>query len=564
MKLATTKWVAILLAVVMLAGCASQTTSKNNGDAASATAGNQAINSDNGAGVTVALDQTDAEREALIASHTDAQGRTFVNVAVEADPGTLTPYGSGVGKVQHVIRNALFETAMVLLTDGSLQPYLATGYEQVDEVTYDVFFKDYIYDTAGNHLTASDVVFSWITGRDVWKNGNMSFMADCEAIDEYTVRITMTSPQVGTFEKILYEGWIFTQAAYEASPDEMITTPVGTSQYRLVKWETGSEVVIEKTNNYWEKDESNMQIIQEANVDVVTYKIITEEAQRIIALQTGDVDMIHKVDFTNLDTFSGNNYSTFATMNNQIITMMFNCSKNSPCGDVRVRQAICYAIDAAGVLDVVCSGQGEVAWALATSGSADAYDTWKDRDYYGQDLEKASALLEEAGYNSSNPLTIRCMYETTDKNAPTAEVIQAYLGNVGINVEMTPCEGATYSTYKYTSTEFDFHLGSVGGLEPYCISAWWSFRGTGIDDSGNVIALDDPHMTELLEACYNSGTHDEAHMTEAFNYMTDNAYIYPLYRYMLYTVTTNIFTTMNLRCGGREIAPQYCEYIWNQ
>lgn len=563
MNLASKKLVALLLAIVMvvsmIAGCGASSKEETTPPTERKT-----IDSEDGVGATVAVDLEEDEREAMIAAHTDSEGRTFVNVAVEADPGTLTPYGSGVGKVQHVIRNALFETAMVLLTDGSLNPYLATGYEQVDEVTYDVFFKDYVYDTEGNHLTAHDVVFSWYTGRDVWKNGNMAFMKDCEAIDDYTVRIVMNSAQVGTFEKILYEGWIFTQAAYEASPDEMITTPVGTSQYRLVKWETGSEIVIEKTNNYWETDESNMQIIQVANVDVITYKIITEEAQRIIAMQTGDVDMIHKVDVSNLDTFSGDEYSTFSTMNNQVITMMFNCSENSPCGDVRVRQAICYAIDAAGVLDVVCGGQGEVAWGVCTSGTADAYESWKERDFYAQDIEKATQLLEEAGYSSSNPLTVRCMYETTDKNAPTAEVIQAYLGNVGIVVEMMPCEGATYTTYKYTSTEFDFHLGALGGLEPYCISSWWSFRGTGIDDTGNVIALDDPVMTEMLEACYSTNTHDEKHMTEAFNYMTDNAYVYPLYRYMLYTVTTNIFTTMNLRCGGREIAPQYCYYIWNE
>ena len=510
-----------------------------------------------------AADLTAEEEAALIASHTLEDGRTAVAVAVSADPGTLTPFGSGVGKIQHIVRNALFETAMVFMTDGSLLPYLATGYEQVDEVTYDVFFKDYVYDTEGNHLTASDVAFSWLCGRDEWSNGNMSFIADAVAIDDYTVRITMNSAQVGTFEKVLYEGWIFTQAAYEASPDQFITTPVGTSQYRLASWVKGSEIVLEKTGNYWETDEDNMVLIQEANVDVITYKIITEEAQRTIALQTGEVDLIHKVDFNNLATFDENEFETFATMNNQIMNIMFNCSENSPCGDVLVRQAICYALDAQGVLDVVCAGQGEVSWAVATEGSADAYDSWKEYNNYEYDMEKAVALLEEAGYSASNPLKIKLMYETTDKNAATAEVMQAYLMGIGVEVEMFPCEGATYSTYKYTSTEFDLHIGSVGGLEPFCIGAWWSFRGTGIDDTGNVIALDDAYMTDLLTLCYSTSTHTEENMTAAFEYMKDNAYIYPLYRYMLYTVTSNIFTEMNLRCGGREIAPQYCEYLWN-
>lgn len=553
MKQVFKKRVALLLAILMLSSVAS-----------SAFAQGITLEDFSDSGFSVNLEQSAEEKAALIASHTLADGRTSVSVAVEADPGTLTPYGSGVGKVQHVIRNTLFETAMVQDLQGNLEPFIATGFEKVDDTTYDVLIKDYVFDTAGNQLTAEDVAFSYLCGRDEWNNGNMSFIESAEAIDTYTVRIKMKSAQVGTFEKVMYEGWIFTKAAYEASPDQFITTPVGTSNYLLTKWTTGSEVVIEKSNNYWEKDDSNKQLIQQANVDVITYKIITEEAQRAIALQTGEVDMIHKVDFVNLGTFNPDDYTVFSTMNNQVFTMFFNCSDNSVCGDPLVRQAICYAIDSQGILDIVCSGQGEVAWATATNGSADAYDAWKERNYYGWDSEKAVALLEEAGYSTSNPLKIRIMYETTDKNAPTAEAMQAYLMMAGVEVEMYPCEGATYSTYKYGSAEFDIHVGSVGGLEPYCIGSWWTaVRGTGADDPGNVIALDDPKMTELIDACYSSATHDEAHMTEAFNYITDNAYMYSIYSYMLYTVTTNIFTEMNLRCGGREIAPQYCYYIWN-
>lgn len=562
-----TRTLAVLSAVSVLASSAGCTAKSQTGeaDASKATAAEIIGVSEGDSGFKVELEQTDDEREQLIAAHTTQDGRTFVNVAVEADPGTLSPFGSGVGKVQHVIRNALFETAMVyVLADAKLEPYLASGYEQVDDVTYDVFFKDYIYDTEGNHLTAEDVVFSWLCGRDDWNSGNMSFIEKAEAIDTYTVRITMKSARVGTFEKVLYEGWIFTKAAYAASPDTFITTPVGTSQYRLVKWETGSGITLEKTNDYWEKDHDKFSLIQEANVDVINYKIITEEAQRVIAMQTGEVDMIHKVDFTNLEAFNNDNYTVFSTLNNQIMQLMFNCSEYSPCGDVRVRQAICYAIDAAGILDVVCSGQGEVAWATATEGSMDAYETWKDRDFYGQDVEKARALLAEAGYGAGNPVKVKLMYETTDKNAPTAEILQAYLMDVGIEVEMFPCEGATYSTYKYGSTEFDMHMGSVGGLEPYCITAWWDYKGSGIDDKGNVIALDDAEMTRMIEECYDSVTHDEEHMTATFHYITDNAYVYPLYRYMLYTITSNIYSNMNLRCGGREIAPQYCRYIWNE
>lgn len=556
---------AAAMLVSALAGCGQQKEQTETAQGAGAAEAKvNEIEGGNGGGATVEKNLEEEALAELMASHTLEDGRTKVTVAVEADPGTLSPYGSGVGKVQHVIRNALFETAMVIGSDGNLYPYLASGYEQVDEVTYDIHFKDYVYDTQGNHLTAEDVVFSWKCGRDEWSAGNLSFMKDAEAIDTYTVRLTMVSPQLGTFEKIMYEGWIFTKAAYENSPDQFITTPVGTSQYQLVSWETGSEIVIEKTGNYWEKDESNLALIQQANVDVVDYKIIAEEAQRIIAMQTGEVDMIHKVDFSSLENFE-EGYEIFSTLNNQVMTMMFNCSDKSPCGDQKVRQAICYAIDAAGVLDVVASGQGKVTWALATEGSADALDAWNEQEYYGYDVEKAMELLEEVGYDSSNPLKIRLMYETTDKNAPTAEILQAYLMAAGVEVDMFPCEGATYSTYKYTSTEFDIHIGSVGGIEPFCITAWYpQVYGTGVDDTTNTVALDDPKIVEMIDVCYDANTTSGEKMTELLDYINENAYMYPLYRYMLYTVTNDVFTTMNLRCGGREIAPQYCEYIWNE
>lgn len=546
------------LVLSLLAGCGSS--AEQSGDGQSAQINSLDENNDI-AGATVTVELAEDAKAELLASHTDSHGRTFVTVAVEGDPGTLSPYGSGMGKVQHVIRNALFETAMCVLNDGSLAPVLATDYVALGDATYDIHFKDYIYDTEGNHLTAEDVVFSYLTGRDVFNNGNMAKIDTAEAIDDYTVRLKMTADYVGAFEKILYEGWIFTQAAYEASPDQFITTPVGTSPYRLVSWETGSEVVIEKTNNYWETDESKLQIIQKANVDVVNYKIITDEAQRVIAMQAGEVDMIHKVNFSNLDSFADDTYLIFSTLNNQVGTLFFNCSDSSPMSDFRVREAFCLAVDIDSLINSVFDGKANKCYWYGTTGSGDCDPNWVSDDYFPYDPDAAVALLEEAGYTADNPLTIEFVYEPNDKNANVCEFIQACLGAINVKCELIPVESATFKEYVYNAEKFDVQITNMAGLEPYAAPNWYNIMCNSA--TGSAVIAQDDDFCELLELIYTADTHTAENMQKAYDMMTERVYVYPIYIYELYTVTTGIFTTMNLRCGGREIAPQYCEYIWN-
>ena len=75
-----------------------------------------------------------------------------------------------------------------------------------------------------------------------------------EAISDYVTRFTFTALASGDLDALLMECPIVTQAAYEASPDQMATDPVTTSAYKVVEYVSGSKIVYENTGNYWQTD----------------------------------------------------------------------------------------------------------------------------------------------------------------------------------------------------------------------------------------------------------------------------------------------------------------------
>ena len=102
---------------------------------------------------------------------------------------------------------------------------------QVDELTYDVEIYDYIHDQAGNPLTASDIKFCYDTAKE---SGNLPKLASIESIEvlsDYVCRFRFVELAAGDLYSLLMECPIVTQAAYEASADQMATDPVTTSPY---------------------------------------------------------------------------------------------------------------------------------------------------------------------------------------------------------------------------------------------------------------------------------------------------------------------------------------------
>lgn len=218
---------------------------------------------------------------------------------------------------------------------------MISGYEKVDDSNYDVHLYENIYDTGGNPFTADDVVFSYnkaIQGGNFSKLGSLT---DIVAIDDYTVRFTCDDTLVsGQFTIILSQIFMVTQAAFEASQDEMAVNPVGTTGYVLESYQPGSSIVFTKSpGGYWQTagkgEEGYCFMFDTSSVDTVEYNFIKESSQMAIALQTGAINIASRISTTDLSLFEegGEAYGQENTyeLTGQHYTATFNCSDDSNC-----------------------------------------------------------------------------------------------------------------------------------------------------------------------------------------------------------------------------------------
>ena len=331
------KGVAAALAVTMLAGCGASASSSTTEQASSSQA---------------------------TAQTTTADGKSVIRVGIGSDPASFGPFEAGGNG-----KNATFRTIYEPLAEyqgvgGECKAVVAKSWEKVGDMTYHLTIWDNVYDTAGNHFTADDVVFVCNSMKETGNFVDFRYMDTCTKIDDYTVELVMNSDIIGQFEKLLQATRCVTKAAYEASSDQMATTPVGTTAYVLTDYISGSEYAFEKADSYWQS-EDNFTDYQYANVDRIEYYYIPEDSQLAIALESNTVDMVNGLSYTESQRFveggaNADGFTVFENLQNLSQVLFFQCSDNSPCSNEKLRQAILYAIDFQGLVDGAANGQATV------------------------------------------------------------------------------------------------------------------------------------------------------------------------------------------------------------
>ena len=367
------------------------------------------------------------------------EGKTdSVTVGIMADPENMGPWsGMSQGRIA-----VLFTTYEYLLTreNGVAYGVLAKNWEAVDPKTYDVELYDYIHDAAGNPLTASDVVFSFESAIATKNYGKLSVIDSVTAIDDYHVEFKFNKDlEIGEFENVMLECAIVTQAAYEASPDQMATTPVGTSAYLVESYVPGSEVVMKDTGNYWQTDESLVHGTSIHNAGEIHFSVITEASQHTVALQTNSVDISNGVPDTDISKFEedgefseGNAVSI--VKDNLTYDVEYNMSDKSVFkDDENLRLALAYAIDKDGINLGVFNGNGTAVKDFANETYPDYNTEWDSEDYYDYNVDKAKEYLEQSNYDGSS---LRIEYINSGMNEMIAQMLQAYWGQIGVTTEL--------------------------------------------------------------------------------------------------------------------------------
>jgi len=460
-----------------------------------------------------------------------------ITVGISQDPQDLNPFDVNGGSkpyIMYEIYEPLFD-----LNGDQYTPHLAKSYTEVDATHYDVTIWNDIYDSAGNHITADDVLYSFQQKVASGMNFKWDMVGNITKVDDYTVEFTWNAPitQVGELEFPWCRTMIFSQKAFESG--NFATNPVGTGPYVVSSFTSGSSVVLKRNPNYWQKDVASQNDWQKANVDEIDYQVIAEPAQQVLALQNGSIDYSDAIPQENLADFqAGGQYASghnvWLTAGSLLYLLTPNCSSGSPTSDQKLRQAIFYAIDNASVAQA--TGNTIAATGFGTPFFSDYVAAWDTTPSYQNqyDPDQAKTLVGQSTY-SGQTLTLLAGDDATSKSMAT--IIQSFLVNVGIKVTISTVDGTTLSNDASAQGTWDLYLNTVGGGSQ--VGEW--NRALSNTEYGNGMALgfiQDAQLQSLFETANDESTHTPENMTAVANYVISNAYNYAV-AYPLLAVVYN-------------------------
>lgn len=512
------KVIAILLAASMtvasVSGCSGKNASSNEN------AGNQAESSTKES--VISVEKTESK---VVENKGDE-----IHVGISTDPVSLAPWVGRSSGMISTYRSIYEYLADIDELGGEMKGCLMKSWEQLDDVTYNLTIYDYIYDTAGNHMTADDVVFSVMSAKNSGNVPKLAVIDQVTAIDDYTAQFTFARAlTLGELNAIWSEAPVVTQAAYESSPDGMATKPIGTTAYEVEEYVSGSELHLKNTGKYWQKEELYSPYSYN-NYDRIVFHVITESAQRTIALETGTIDVCADIPAEDVSRFneggsSSEGMSIATYFDNKVMDLIPNCSSESVCSSLPLRQAIYYAIDAGQVL-IGAYGNGKVAYTAASDVYADYVDAWNNEDYYAYNLDLAKEKLEEAGY-APGELTLNLIARNESAFVSAATIVQGFLMAAGINADINIYEGAMFDTVTNDPSGYDLQINTKASTD-YVVNVYKLDYDADNFNGRTVNFIEDDELQRLLlEACSIDG-HTEESVIAVHNYLKDNAYVYGL------------------------------------
>ncbi len=379
--------------------------------------------------------------------------RTDITVGMVLEPPGLDPTSGNAAATDEVTYANIFEGLTRIDSAGAVQPDLAKSWDiSADGLTYTFHLHDGVKFHDGTPLTADVVKFSLDrTTAPGSTNGQKQLFAaidKVDVVDPLTVRVTLKHPQ----GNLLYNlGWGDAEIVAPNSADHNATLPVGTGPFKFVDWIKGDRVDLVRNPNYWGTP---------AKLDHATFKFISDPTAAFAAMMAGDVDAFPN--FPAPETLAQFKSDpriavVIGTTEGETILAMNNGKK--PFDDLKVRQALSYAIDRKAIIDGAMFGYGTPIGSHYSPADPGYVDL---TGMYAYNPEKAKELLKEAGYPDGFKATLKLPPPSYARRG--GEIIAQQLKAIGVDVQIIPVEWAQWISDVFTNK--DYELTIVSHTEP--------------------------------------------------------------------------------------------------
>ncbi len=443
---------------------------------------------------------------------------------------SMTPFRSNTGQDAPYM-TLLFESLAVLDNNGDYLKWAAKDWNTTDNgFTYDVEIYDNITDSAGNHITADDIVWFLEETIKAALKPDFSKIESVTKTGDYTFQVKLSDNMYGLFESLMKHTFVISKAAYEASKDGFATECVTTSAYKVTGFEASSYINFEKRDDYWQ-DASLVPPCVVANTPKINFKFITEASQMTSALKTGTVDMVIDMASANAVQLEGDsNFTIWESPNMQGWTLFFSGADSRPvANDLKLRQAICYAINPDNLITAIAAGHGSPMYDVCPPTAIGYNPKWDSEEYYPYDVEKAKALLAESDYEGQSLVLL-----TGSGNQRMATVVQSDLQQAGINMEILALDMAQLTAIRLDGTQYDMFINTIGATT---LANHWSIRyDPNAYSTGDGTSRHDYTLGDMLYKTWALDGYTEENIEEVHCYLRDNAIAYGLFNPQRFTI----------------------------
>jgi peptide/nickel transport system substrate-binding protein len=381
-----------------------------------------------------------------------AQDGETLTFGLESDPRGVEP-ALGYDFTANVVICNITEGPVMVDASGALQTLLAESFEQPDQLTYIYNLRPGVKFHDGSELTAADMIASIERVRNPSIASPMAWMFDptesIEATGDMQVTIKLAEPS-GTFQYVLSTtaGHIMPKSLIDSTLDTPTQSPIGTGPYKFESWEAGSEITLQKHDEYWQEGKPYFQ--------TAVFKIITDPTTRSAGLSTGELQMVRDIPPDQLEVVQGIENVELLEVVGYTAEMVVMRNDQEPFNDPKVREAVSKAIDVPSILTNLYLGAAvqSNSTTVPPTMPGTAADQLTPVAY---DVDAAKAAMAESTVPDGFDTKLLVDSENTLRVAE-AQAIQQMLLEIGINVEIEQVPQAdritAYQTGEYEGMGF--------------------------------------------------------------------------------------------------------------
>lgn len=337
----------------------------------------------------------------------------------------------------YAVLDHIFDTLFEITADGEIVPSLATAFEVgADGKTYIIRLREGVVFSDGTPFNAHAVKVNLERILDPESQASfaslISPITEINVVDEYTVELVTAEPFGPILTHLTHSGLaMISPAVIEKGSEYVAANPVGTGPFVLEEWRQGERVILTKSETYWG---------ERGNLEQIVFRVVPDDGARLLELEAGTADIALRVPPSEVDRLRFNpDINVDITTGLRSIYIYFNVTK-PPFDDPRVRQAFNYAVDNDAIVQSLLLGAARP----LDAPMAPAVFGYAAQTPYTRNLEKARALLEEAGFDFSQEVVLHHPTARYNQDALIADAVRANLRQLGVNVRLETLEWTTY------------------------------------------------------------------------------------------------------------------------